>query len=133
MPPDEEPSGSILETLRADYARFPFNQTYSLYAPDVLFKDPLTAFRGVERYRRMIQFIELWFIQVQMTLHDIQQVENIIHTRWTLRWIAPVPWKPALSISGRSELQLNAAGLVQSHIDIWDCSRLDVLRQLFSG
>jgi hypothetical protein len=133
MSPAEEPSGSILETLRADYAQFPYHQTYSLYAVDVLFKDPLTTFRGVERYRRMIQFIERWFIQVQMTLHDIQQVENIIHTRWTLRWIAPVPWKPTLSISGSSELQLNAAGLVQSHIDIWDCSRLDVLRQLFSG
>jgi hypothetical protein len=131
--PADEHSVLILEVLRADYARFPHSQTYSLYAANVLFKDPLTTFRGVERYRQMIQFIERWFIQVHMTLHGMQRTENVIHTRWTLRWIAPVPWKPTISISGRSELQLNAAGLVQSHIDIWDCSRLDVLRQLFSG
>jgi hypothetical protein len=121
----------IVQALRADYKAFPVDQTYSLYAQDVFFKDPLTSFQGVERYRKMIQFIERWFIQVHMSLHDIQQTGHEIKTVWTLRWIAPVPWKPTISISGRSELTLNDAGLVCSHIDYWDCSRLEVLKQLF--
>ncbi len=122
----------IVEALKTDYVRFPENQTYELYAEDVFFKDPLTSFYGVARYRSMIRFISLWFNAVQMELHSIQQIGPCIDTTWTLRWIAPVPWKPKMAISGRSELMLDEAGLIRSHIDYWDCSRLDVLRQLFS-
>lgn len=123
----------IIEALKTDYVRFPENQTYSLYAEDVFFKDPLTSFVGVKRYRSMIGFIEQWFKAVHMELHTIQQTGQRIDTTWTLQWIATVPWNPKMVISGRSELMLNEAGLVRSHIDYWDCSRLDVLRQLFWG
>jgi hypothetical protein len=121
----------IVAALKADYARFPETQTYELYAEDVFFKDPLTSFYGVKRYRTMIAFISRWFADVQMELHSIRQTAQCIETIWTLRWIAPVPWRPKMVISGRSELLLNDAGLIRSHIDEWDCSRLDVLRQLF--
>jgi hypothetical protein len=123
---------NIVESLTADYKTFPLNQTFSLYAADVFFKDPWISFRGVGLYRKMIQFIAWGFTDVKMDLHDIHQTDNQIHTSWTLRWIAPAPWKPKMKISGRSELVLNAEGLIQSHIDFWDCSRLDVLKQLFS-
>jgi hypothetical protein len=121
---------NLLDALQADYAKFPKDQSYTLYATDVLFRDPLTSFRGVQRYRQMIHFIERWFIDVNLELHDLQQVDNQIQTRWSLHWIAPVPWKSRMCISGRSELVLNEAGLIQSHIDYWDCSRWNVLQQL---
>ncbi|MGB7412957.1 MAG: DUF2358 domain-containing protein [Thermosynechococcaceae cyanobacterium] len=122
---------SIIDALNQDYARFPKQQSYDLYAEDVYFQDPLNNFRGVQRYQKMIQFIQRWFINTSMEVHDIQQQGNEITTRWTLRWQAPFPWQPKMAISGRSELQLNDAGLVCSHIDYWDCSRLDVLKQAF--
>jgi Uncharacterized conserved protein (DUF2358) len=125
-------TNNIIEALKADYKTFPFNQTFSLYAADVFFQDPWVSFRGVGLYRKMIQFIAWGFKDVEMDLHDIQQTDNQIKSLWTLRWIAPAPWKPKMVISGRSELTLNAEGLIQSHIDFWDCSRLDVLKQLFS-
>ncbi len=121
----------VIDILKQDYQRFPDNQTYSIYAEDVYFKDPLNEFNGVERYQKMIGFISQWFINVQMDLHEISQSENIIKTRWTLNWTAPLPWKPRLSIPGWSELKLNSSGLICSHIDYWDCSRLDVVKQLF--
>jgi hypothetical protein len=121
---------NLLDTLTADYAKFPADQSYDLYAMDVFFKDPLTSFRGIQRYRQMIHFIERWFVDVRMELHGLQQVDNQIQTRWALYWIAPVPWKPRMCISGRSELVINEAGLIQSHIDYWDCSRWNVLQQL---
>ncbi|MEM6403902.1 MAG: DUF2358 domain-containing protein, partial [Cyanobacteria bacterium P01_D01_bin.116] len=31
----------IVEILKEDYQRFPENQTYSIYAEDVYFKDPM--------------------------------------------------------------------------------------------
>jgi len=123
---------NIVEALQTDYARFPENQTYSLYSEDVFFKDPLTSFSGVARYRSMIHFIARWFKAVQMELHSIEQTGDRIDTTWTLRWVAPIPWQPPMAISGRSELTLNEVGLIRSHVDYWDCSRLDVLRQLFS-
>jgi Uncharacterized conserved protein (DUF2358) len=122
----------ILNVLKDDYARFPKNQTYGLYADNVFFKDPLISFRGVQLYRWMIGFMERVFLDVQMDLHDIRQDNHQIQTDWTLSWIAPMPWKPSLQISGRSELALNKEGLIESHIDYWNCSRLDVLKQLFS-
>lgn len=120
----------IIEILKQDYQRFPENQTYSLYAKDVYFKDPLNEFRGVERYKKMIQFIETFFIHTQMDLHQIEQTDNLIKTEWTLSWNAPLPWKPRMAIPGWSELTLNDENLIVSHIDYWNCSRLDVVKQL---
>jgi hypothetical protein len=122
---------SLLQILRDDYARFPANQTYSIYAKDVFFKDPLNQFRGIDRYKKMIQFIQTWFIDPTLDLHEIEQVGERIKTRWTLSWRVPLPWKPHISIEGWSELQVNQDRLIASHIDYWNCSRLDVLKQLF--
>lgn len=122
---------NIVEILKQDYQRFPREQTFSIYAPEVYFKDPLNEFRGCDRYQQMIGLIQTWFIEPQMELLQIEQTGDRITTRWILRWIAPLPWRPRMAISGRSELQLNDAGLIVSHIDFWDCSRWDVLKQLW--
>lgn len=119
----------ILSLLRTDYQRFPKDQTYSLYAEDVYFKDPMTEFRGVARYRQMIGFIQTWFLDCHMEVHGLQQTGLSIRSDWTLTWRTPLPWKPAIAISGWSDLTLNADGLITSHIDHWHCSKLDVLKQ----
>ncbi|PZV19336.1 MAG: hypothetical protein DCF22_00190 [Leptolyngbya sp.] len=122
---------NILEALKADYQRFPHNQTYSLYAEDVFFKDPMTQFRGVKRYQAMIRFIQTWFRNCTMQVHDIQQNGDRIRSDWTLSWNTPLPWNPRIAISGWSDLTLNEQGLITSHIDYWHCSKLDVIKQHF--
>jgi hypothetical protein len=119
----------ILETLKQDYQHFPFEQTYSLYADNVYFKDPLSEFRGIERYQQMIDFMRTWFRDIQLDLHEIRRTENRIDTEWTLNWTAPLPWRPRIAIPGRSELILNDEGLIVSHIDYWHCSRFDAIAQ----
>jgi len=119
----------IIQILEQDYQRFPANQTYSIYSKDVRFKDPLTQFQGIQRYQQMIGFMQSWFGQPQLDLHYIRQSGDKIETRWTLRWTSPLPWKPRITINGWSELQLNADGLIEAHIDYWNCSRWDVLKQ----
>ena len=130
---------NIIEILQEDYQRFPRDQTYEIYAKDVYFKDPMTEFRGIKRYQSMIGFMSHWFQNIQMELHHIEQIGDLaeplrdrIETRWTLSWTTPLPWQPRIAISGRSELMLNGQNLIISHIDYWDCSRWDVLRQHFS-
>lgn len=119
----------IIQILKQDYQKFPIDQTYSIYAEDVYFQDPLNRFHGVERYKKMIAFINGWFIAPKLDLHNIYQVGDIIKTEWILSWNTPLPWKPRIAIPGWSELRINAEGLIVSHIDYWNCSRLDVLKQ----
>lgn len=121
----------ILDQLRADYQRFPHDQSYELYAVDVSFQDPLTRFQGIQRYQAMIQFMQTWFQEIHLELHGIERLDDCIHSQWTLMWIAPLPWKPHMSISGRSQLRLNQQGLIQSHIDVWDCSVWQVFLQVW--
>ncbi|MBF2048899.1 MAG: DUF2358 domain-containing protein [Leptolyngbya sp. IPPAS B-1204] len=123
----------ILEILEADYRNFPRNQTYRIYAEDVYFKDPLNEFRGRGRYQQMIQFINTWFLDPNLELHQIQRTDNQIRTDWTLSWTTPLPWRPRIVISGWSELQLDHEEQIISHVDYWHCSRWDVLKQHFSG
>lgn len=121
----------IIKILKEDYQRFPADQTYSIYAENVFFQDPLNKFRGVKRYEQMIGFIDTWFIDVKMDLHNISQSGDTIKTEWTLSWNTPLPWKPRIAIPGWSELRLNDNGVIVSHIDYWNCSRIDVLKQHF--
>ncbi|MGK7889583.1 MAG: DUF2358 domain-containing protein [Leptolyngbyaceae cyanobacterium] len=123
----------VIEALKRDYQNFPKDQTFSLYAENVYFKDPMNEFRGQERYRTMIGFIDQWFTHPRLELHDIQQRDRQIRTDWTLSWTTPVPWQPRISISGWSELLLNQDNLIVSHIDYWHCSRIDVLKQHLPG
>ncbi|MDZ8186796.1 MAG: DUF2358 domain-containing protein [Nostoc sp. ChiSLP02] len=122
----------IIEILKEDYQRFPVNQTYSLYDPDVYFRDPVFRFRGLQLYKQMINFIKIMFLNPKMDLHNIQRLGDTIKTKWTLSWNTPLPWKPRISIPGWSELTLNSDGLIVSHIDYWNCSHLDVIKQHFS-
>ncbi|MBE9231851.1 DUF2358 domain-containing protein [Cuspidothrix issatschenkoi LEGE 03284] len=121
----------IVETLKADYARFPGDQTYGIYANDVYFQDAVFKFRGIELYKLMIKFIQTFFFNLKLDLQHIERQEKLIKTEWTMSWISPLPWKPHISVSGWSELRLNAEGLIVSHIDYWHCSRLDVIKQHF--
>ncbi|MEL6815141.1 MAG: DUF2358 domain-containing protein [Cyanobacteria bacterium J06598_3] len=127
-------TSDLVAQLKQDYARFPDNQTYSLYAADVRFKDPMNAFEGVDRYRKMIGFLSQFFSNIQMDLHRIEQTNpTLISTQWTLHMDAPLPWSPRLSIPGRSELGINDSGLISAHIDYWNCSKFAVLKQVFGG
>lgn len=121
----------ILTAIATDYQTFPQQQSYHLYDPDVYFKDPLTEFRGIDRYQKMIQFMAQWFKNIELQLHHIDQQGNVIHTRWTLQWTTPLIWKPRIRITGRSELTLNTDNLIESHIDYWDCSPWNVVQQHF--
>ncbi|MEM9163780.1 MAG: DUF2358 domain-containing protein, partial [Cyanobacteria bacterium P01_F01_bin.4] len=75
---------------------------------------------------------EKWFIDPDLKLHTLSQPQpDTIKTEWTLRFTAPVPWRPRIAIAGWSELTINPQGLITSHIDYWNCSRWDVVKQLW--
>jgi Uncharacterized conserved protein (DUF2358) len=124
---------ALLERIRRDYASFPDDQGYDLYAEDVEFRDPLNRFRGRDRYRANIGFIARWFRDIDLQLHDLGREGDRLHTRWTLSFTSPLPWRPRTVIPGRTEMTLNAEGRIARHIDTWDISPWAVLWQQFSG
>ncbi len=67
---------NLIEIIKADYQRFPLDQTYSIYAPDIYFQDPLNKFNGIKKYQEMIGFLGKWFRHLRLELHEIKQVEN---------------------------------------------------------
>ncbi len=121
----------IVTVLRQDYARFPIDQSYHIYAEDVYFQDPLSQFRGLDRYKQTIEFIRKWFHNPHLELYAIDRRDLAISTRWLLSWNTPLPWQPRIEITGNTELLLNERDLIISHIDYWDCAPLDVLKQHF--
>lgn len=127
------PIAQVMETLIQDYARFPDDQTFALYDPQVQFRDPMSRIRGREQFQTMIAWMQRWFRDLRLELHDIRAEGSLIHTRWRMRWIAPLPWQPAMVVTGRSELKVNEQGLIAAQTDYWDCSRWQLLQQLWSG
>ncbi len=95
------------------------------------FQDPLNK---VSRYKK-IQINDwldqYFFIAPKMELQAINRVGDTIKMEWVLSWNTPLPWKPRIAIPGWSELKINADGLIASHIDYWNCSRFDVVKQHF--
>ena len=124
----------VCDRIRQDYANFPHNQSYDLYAENVFFQDPLNRFNGVDRYREMIGFINRWFQNPRLELHSLElKPGNGFQTRWTLSWVAPFPWQPSMAISGWTDYAVNENSQIVSHIDYWNCSRWEVLKQVFVG
>lgn len=121
----------IISILKQDYQNFPANQHYDIFAEDFYFEGFFNKFRGIEIYKQMINLYETGFIDTELKLVDIVKSEDIIKTQWILSWTAPFPWKPRVTLPGRSEAKLNADGLISSHIDYLDISHSDLLKQLF--
>jgi Uncharacterized conserved protein (DUF2358) len=121
----------IIAILREDYERFPIDQSYQIYDRNVYFQDPLTRFHGLDRYQQTIGFIQTWFKNPHLELYAIDRLDRLITTRWSLSWNTPLPWYPRIEITGKSEMLLNDLDLIISHIDYWDRSPLDVLKQHF--
>lgn len=121
----------IIETLQQDYRRFPKEQTFEIYVENVFFKDPLNQFWGIDRYKKMIAFLERWFSNIQLDLHKIERENQSIRTDWTLFLTCPLPWKPRLKIAGSSLLELNEEDLIFAHIDYWDDTPAKVFMQIF--
>lgn len=123
---------SIVDIIKKDYQNFPENQTYSIYGENVHFKDPVYDFYGLKKYQKMIAFLTKWFKNLKLDLHEIEQNDRQIDTKWTLSWNSPLPWQPFIAVSGRSELILDENDLIVGHYDYWNCSKWDVIKQHFS-
>ena len=76
--PAQSSTIDLVEIIKQDYQNFPNKQTYSIYAENVYFEDPLNKLQGIARYQKMISFLGCFFQNIDLKLHNIAQDKNII-------------------------------------------------------
>lgn len=103
------------------------DQLAAFYAPDCEFTDPFQKVQGRDRVRAV--YLEMFhqldqprFTNVRLLGAPAPEPREIM-IGWTFEF-ALGPNKPRQRIAGASLLTLNAQGLIQTHYDYWDASRL---------
>lgn len=126
-----------IETLEQDLPTlFDRDISYDIYTQDISFKDPVNRFQGKFNYRIIFWTLrfhaQLFFSEIYFDLHEVEgSGENTIVAKWTVRGTLRVPWKARLLFDGYSTYKLNSEGQIYEHIDTWDRSPGEILRQFF--
>lgn len=110
--------------------------SYDIYSQEIEFRDPVNRFKGKFNYRIIFWTLrfhgQLFFTQLYFDLHDVRAIaSDIIRADWTVRGTLRVPWNAKIFFNGYSIYKLNQAALICEHVDTWDRSPTEILRQFF--
>lgn len=91
-----------------------------LYRDDIVFKDPLNTFYGIENYKSIFWALRfhgrIFFKALWVDISNVwQPVENTIMVRWTIHGVPRVPWESHGSFDGTSEYKLDKEGKIFEH------------------
>lgn len=135
---DSQQIEAVMQTLWADLPTlFERDISYDIYTSDIYFRDPVNTFKGKFNYRIIFWTLRfharLFFTNIAFDLHTISQAapDKILAT-WTVRGTLRVPWKANILFNGTSTYSLNAEAQIYQHIDTWDRSPGEILRQFFA-
>lgn len=114
-------TGYAIRTIREEFPSLFYKElSFDIYRDDIVFKDPLNTFTGIDNYKsifwalrfhgRML-FRALWIDIVSVW----QPVENMIIVRWTVHGIPRVPWESHGRFDGTSEYKLDKDGKIYEH------------------
>lgn len=124
-----------LETLKAELPTlFEKDISYAIYTQDIYFQDPVNKFKGKLNYRIIFWTLRfharLFFTEIYFDLHEVGQIDSsTILAQWTVRGVLRVPWKARIFFNGYSTYKLNQEGLIYEHIDTWDRTPGEILKQ----
>ncbi|PWA95651.1 hypothetical protein CTI12_AA046180 [Artemisia annua] len=118
-------TGNAIRTLREEFPDLFYRElTFDIYRDDIVFKDPLNTFFGIENYKSIygalrfngrIFFKALWVDIISVW----QPVESTIMIRWTVHGIPRVPWESRGRFDATSEYKLDKnAVLVENFRDL---------------
>ncbi|KAJ1701040.1 hypothetical protein LUZ63_000819 [Rhynchospora breviuscula] len=128
----------VLEVIQDDYQRAYFltgKFTLDIYAEDCLFEDPTIKFRGRERYGQNLDLLVPFFDNPSLELEEIQKdlcVETgSILASWKLRTYLKLPWRPLISIKGKTTYNLDQDYKIKRHSESWNISAIEAIGQIF--
>lgn len=115
------PVSSLLIPIMHCYSTsFCYFKLILLFREDIIFKDPLNTFVGIDNYKLIFGALrfcgQLFFKVLWVDIVSIwQPIENIIMIRWTVHGIARVPWESRGRFDGTSEYKLDRNGKIFEH------------------
>ncbi|GJP56932.1 hypothetical protein CLOM_g15984, partial [Closterium sp. NIES-68] len=132
----------LVEAVRGDYEQRAYFVTGAIstrfYDEACDFADPTVRFSGLALWRRNISLLTPFFDGPTIHLLDLQVVGPTpssaarLETRWRLCAPIRLPWRPLVDINGSTVHTLNgAATKVVSHVEAWEVSAFDAIKQLF--
>lgn len=138
---DSEGFGAVIEretamaALRKDYDRSYFvtgNMSMGIYEDDCEFADPFVSFRGRRRFKQNVSNLGSFMEDVNLKILDWQEGEDQVSTKWRFSCVLGLPWRPILAASGGTDHFFNKeSGKIYKHVERWDISPADGVRQLF--
>lgn len=108
--------------------------SYDIYSRNIDFRDPVNRFKGKFNYRIIFWTLRfhgrLFFTELFFDLHEVKLAsQTTIRADWTVRGTLRVPWKAKLFFNGYSLYTLDQEALISEHVDTWDRSPGEFLRQ----
>ncbi|PKI67948.1 hypothetical protein CRG98_011544 [Punica granatum] len=104
----------VVSILESDYEKAYFVTgifSSGIYAEDCVFEDPTIRFRGRDLYQRNLKLLVPFFDQPSIELKNIEKGEDaeekFILATWKLRSYLRLPWRPLISIDGRTVYELD--------------------------
>ncbi|KAG6501922.1 uncharacterized protein LOC121998345 [Zingiber officinale] len=113
--------GYAIRSLREDCPDiFQREPNFSIYRDDIVFKDPLNSFVGIDNYKRIFWAIRftgrVLFRALSINIVSIwQPAENVIMVRWIVHSVPRVPWESHGRFDGNSEYKLDKNGKIYEH------------------
>ncbi|PKU67058.1 uncharacterized protein LOC110092122 [Dendrobium catenatum] len=113
--------GNAIRTLREDYPIIFYKEPgFSIYRDDIVFKDPLNTFVGIDNYKQIfsaLRFIgQVLFKVLWVDIVSVwQPAESTIMIRWTVHGIRRLPWESHGRFDGISVYKLDRKGKIFEH------------------
>ncbi|XP_078429962.1 adenine phosphoribosyltransferase-like protein, putative (DUF2358) [Wolffia australiana] len=128
----------VVSILRSDFDRAYFltgNFTSKIYAENCLFEDPTIKFYGRDKYSQNLDLLIPFFEGQSLVLENIEKVldskKDIIIATWKLRTFLRLPWRPLISIGGKTAYEIDENFKIVRHTESWDVSALQAVGQIF--
>jgi len=89
----------------------------NLISKDIIFKDPFNNVKGVNAFKKIFYHMFENVKEPKFKIVDYSMNKQRVFLKWKMTFMA---FKSLQTIEGMTELLLNDAGKIASHIDYWD-------------
>ncbi|XP_044492221.1 uncharacterized protein LOC123215960 [Mangifera indica] len=113
--------GYAIRTIREEFSALFYRElSFDIYRDDIVFKDPMNTFIGIENYKSIFWALRLhgriFFRALWLDIVSVwQPMEDIIMVRWTVHGIPRIPWESQGRFDGTSEYKLDKNGMIFEH------------------
>ena len=93
------------------------NEFDDIISKDIIFIDPFNNIKGIDAFKKIFHHMFENVKEPKFFILDYSINKQRVFLKWKMTFFA---FKSLQTIEGMSELELNDAGKVASHIDYWD-------------